>query len=134
VIRRNLGNGSGQESPGYNAVQTAAPYVLTALEGVLDRAGLSLADVYRARNPALERVCESLLDFDGRYQTWLMGHFMLVRRTIGVGRDTKALDGVPARVLTGRMTKPLFGELWRVRDELTEGWAREGSHVPGAAR
>ena len=134
VIRRNLGNGSGQESPGYNTVQTAAPYVLTALGGVLDRAGLSLAEVYRTGDPALKRVCEALLDFDGRYQTWLMGHFMLVRRTIGVGRDTKALDGVPARVLTGRMTKPLFGDLWRVRDELTEGWEREGGHVPGAAR
>lgn len=32
VIRRNLGNGSGQESPGYNAVTTAAAYVAAALD------------------------------------------------------------------------------------------------------
>jgi len=33
---------------------------------------------------------------------------MLVRRTIGVGRDVKALDGVSTQILIGRMTQPLF--------------------------
>src|SRR5207248_462421 len=35
VIRRSLGNGSGQESPGYNQVQAAAAYVDEALTALL---------------------------------------------------------------------------------------------------
>jgi tryptophan 2,3-dioxygenase len=135
VIRRSLGNGSGQESPGFNSTQTAARYVAEALDRLLERRGLQVRDVYGPGSDAdLKRICELLVDFDERYQLWLVAHFMLVRRTIGVGRDTKALDGVPARILIGRMTKPLFHSLWRVRDEMTVEWSREGGHRPGEER
>ncbi|MFI9508457.1 tryptophan 2,3-dioxygenase family protein [Nocardia sp. NPDC052566] len=137
VIRRSLGNGSGQESPGYNAVLTAADQVAAALDRLLDRRGIRVVDVYAqwAVPPHdLKRVCELLVEFDERFQLWLVGHFMMVRRTIGIGHGVNALDGVPTRVLTGRMTKPLFRSLWQLRDELTAGWRREGGYAPGAAR
>jgi tryptophan 2,3-dioxygenase len=137
VIRRSLGNGSGQESPGFNAIQLAAGYLAEALDRLLDRRGTAFADVYgwAAKSmPELKRICELVVDLDERYQTWLFTHFMLVRRTIGVGREIEALDGVPTQVLTGRMTKPLFRKLWKVREELTSVWTREGGHAPGAER
>lgn len=137
VIRRNLGNGSGQESPGFNAVLVAASHLSDALDRWLARRGATVVDVYgwAAKSmPELKRVCEMLVDLDEQYQTWLFTHFMLVRRTIGVGRNVKALDGVPTQVLTGRMTKPLFRALWKAREDLTEEWRRAGGHEPGAKR
>ncbi|PXX56353.1 tryptophan 2,3-dioxygenase [Nocardia tenerifensis] len=135
TIRRSLGKGSGQESPGYNAVHTAAEQVEAALDRLLDRRGVRVAQVYAANaQPELKRVCELLVDIDERFQQWLIAHFMLVRRTIGVGRGVNALDGVPTKVLTGRMTKPLFRSLWQVRSELTENWSSAGGYAPGASR
>jgi tryptophan 2,3-dioxygenase len=134
VIRRHLGNGSGQESPGFNAVRVAATYASAALDRILERHDVPLAKVYGDADPALKRVCELLVDVDEGYQTWLFTHYMLVRRTIGVGRDVKALDGVSTQILIGRMTQPLFRSLWTVRNELTAGWRREGGSEPGTDR
>jgi len=137
VIRRSLGSGSGQESPGYNAVCTAAAYVAAALNRLLTARGVCVIDVYGPATqsmPELRRICELLIDLDESYQMWLITHFMLVRRTIGVGRTTNALDGVSTQVLFGRMTKPLFRVLWKVRDEMTATWDKEGGYTPGAAR
>jgi tryptophan 2,3-dioxygenase len=135
VIRRSLGNGSGQESPGYNAVRMAAEGLEGALERLLARRGASLASVYAGPVAAdLKRLCEQLVDYDEAFQDWLYAHFQLVRRTIGVDATVKALDGLPTRVLSGRMTKPLFPALWQVRVELTAGWRREGGHAPGEPR
>ncbi|GAA0398120.1 hypothetical protein Acor_34760 [Acrocarpospora corrugata] len=74
------------------------------------------------------------MDVDEAYQTWLFTHFMLVRRTIGVSRNTAALDGVSTQVLPGRMTQPLFRQLWRVREQMTANWNRDGGYAPGATR
>ncbi|MBO4272165.1 tryptophan 2,3-dioxygenase family protein [Microbispora triticiradicis] len=137
TIRRHLGNGSGQESPGYNRVRLAAEHVSGALDALVERRGISIRDVYASRDaghPELKRTFELLVDVDEAYQMWLVAHFMLVRRTIGVGRRTSALDGVSTQVLTGRMTQPLFRRLWKVREEMTAEWDRGGGYAPGAPR
>ncbi len=135
VIRRSLGNGSGQESPGYNMLRKVAQGLEGALDRLLARRGQTLMSVYRAGGPDdLKRICEQLVDMDEAFQGWLHAHFQLVRRTIGVDRSVKALDGLPTQVLQGRMTLPLFRELWDVRLELTAGWRREGGVDPGVDR
>jgi len=135
VIRRSLGNGSGQESPGYNAVGLAAQGLEECLARLLGRRGVELATLYaRPGLGDLKRVVEQLLDYDEAFQLWLYTHFQLVRRTIGVDSTVKALDGLPTRMLPGRMMKPLFPALWRVRVELTASWRREGGHAPGVPR
>ncbi|WP_283137505.1 tryptophan 2,3-dioxygenase family protein [Rhizohabitans arisaemae] len=137
TIRRHLGKGSGQESPGFNRVQLAAGFVSEALDRLVDRRGTSVYDVYAVPDPEhldLKRTFECLMDVDEAYQTWLFTHFMLVRRTIGVGRGTAALDGVPTTVLTGRMTQPLFRPLWKVRERMTAGWDRGDGYAPGTER
>lgn len=135
VIRRSLGNGSGQESPGYNMLRHAAGGLEAALERLLARRGQTLKSVYAAGGPEdLKRLCEQLVDADEAFQGWLYAHFQLVRRTIGVDRSVKALDGLPTQVLAGRMTLPLFRQLWDVRVELTSAWRREGGLAPGDSR
>ncbi|AGC42057.1 hypothetical protein MYSTI_00707 [Myxococcus stipitatus DSM 14675] len=134
VIRRSLGNGSGQESPGYNMFRKAAEGLALAFERLLARRGQTVLGIYRGGPDDLKRLCEQLLDVDEAFQGWLHAHFQLVRRTIGVDRSVKALDGLPTQVLAGRMTLPLFRSLWDARVELTASWRREGGHAPGASR
>src|SRR5688572_9861679 len=83
IIRRSLGNGSGLESPGYNQILAAAEAVFGAFERLLGRRGAVLLDVYTRSeaSPDLHRVAERLVDWDSAHQSWLVEHFMLVRRT-----------------------------------------------------
>jgi tryptophan 2,3-dioxygenase len=136
VIRRSLGNGSGLESPGYNQLIAAAHAAEGALSRLIARRGTTLLEVYE--NPEdhadLHRLGERFIDWDSAFQTWLVEHFMLVRRTMGIDKSVRALDGFPTVALGGRMTKPLFPELWNVRVEMTHAWSREGGFAPGEQR
>ncbi|WP_224248614.1 tryptophan 2,3-dioxygenase family protein [Hyalangium gracile] len=137
IIRRSLGNGSGQESPGYNAMRVSAEAMEAALERVLRRRNLRLVDVYKVGSfgaEDLKRICEQFVDLDELFQTWLYTHYQMVRRIIGVDRSIKALDGLPTQVLAGRMTLPLFRKLWEVRVEMTNAWRRDGGYAPGTRR
>ena len=136
TIRRHLGDGSGQQSPGFNQLILAATAILEALQRLLSRRTLDLQQVYAEQSPhsELQRLCEQLVDLDEAYQQWLVAHFHLVRRTMGVDRKVRALDGLPSRVLLGRMTKPLFEALWEVRVAMTQDWSPGGGHAPGMPR
>ncbi|HEY0189841.1 MAG TPA: aminotransferase class V-fold PLP-dependent enzyme [Kofleriaceae bacterium] len=136
TIRRSLGNGSGLESPGYNQVLAAADAAGDALGRLIARRGTSLLDVYRSpeRFADIHRVAERFVDWDGAFQAWLMEHFTLVRRTLGIDKTVKALDGFPTVALGARMMRPLFAELWQVRVEMNKLWTRDGGFAPGADR
>jgi tryptophan 2,3-dioxygenase len=136
VIRRHLGNGSGLESPGYNQVLLAAGAVGEAFQRRLDRSNVTVEAVYQdsASHTEIHRIAEQLVDWDGAFQAWLMAHYLLVRRTIGVDREVRALDGFPTQALPARMTKPLFPALWDVRVEMTKNWTRGGGFAPGQER
>ncbi len=136
IIRRSLGNGSGLQSPGYNQLLAAAATAEGALGRMIARRHTTLLDVYRdpEAHPDLHRLGERFVDWDGTFQTWLVEHFMLVRRTMGIDKSVRALDGFPTAALGGRMTKPLFPELWNVRVEMTQAWSREGGFAPGEQR
>jgi len=136
TIRRNLGNGSGLESPGYNAVRAVGVRIDAALARLMSRSALTLEAVYSedGDDDSILRVCEELVDVDTRFQEWLVGHFFLVRRTLGVDRRVAGLDGFPTNMLASRMTMPLFRTLWDVRVEMTSKWQREGGFLPGERR
>lgn len=136
VIRRSLGNGSGLESPGYNQLLTAAAAANDALGRLIERRGTTLLDVYQEpeEHADLHKIAERFIDWDASFQTWLIEHFMLVRRTMGIDKTVRALDGFPTAALGGRATKPLFAELWNVRVTMTQTWSREGGFAPGEAR
>jgi tryptophan 2,3-dioxygenase len=138
VIRRSLGTGSGQESPGYNQLtMLAAPAIEAALSRMCERRMTTFADVYRegpSSAPDVKRLCEHAVDLDEAFQQWLMVHFLLVRRTIGIDREVHALDGFPTHALAVRMVQPLMPSLWQVRVALTKAWKPEGGYPVGADR
>lgn len=98
--------------------------------------GTTLLEIYENPDayPDLHRIAERFVDWDSTFQTWLVEHFMIVRRTMGVDKTVRALDGFPTVALGARMTKPLFPELWNVRVEMTRAWSREGGYAPGEQR
>lgn len=136
VVRRQLGNGSGLESPGYNRFNVASEGLRAAFGRWCARIGIRPIDIYQDPQAHAEshRLAEALLDLDEAVQSWLVTHYMLVRRTIGVAKSVKALDGFPTVLLASRMTRPLFPELWDIRVEMTETWNRAGGFQPGEAR
>jgi len=136
VIRRSLGNGSGLESPGYNQILAAAEASMRTVERLLDRRETSLLAIYGTpeMSPELYRVLERFVDWDTAFQSWLVEHFMLVRRTLGIDKAVPALDGFPTVALGARMTRPLFPALWNVRVQMSRAWARDGGYAPGKER
>lgn len=136
VIRRSLGNGSGLESPGYNQAHAAAEAAGAALVRLLTRRQTTLLALYLDpdSHPDLHRVAERFVDWDAAFQSWLVEHFMLVRRTLGIDKTVRALDGFPTVALSARMTRPLFPDLWQVRVEMSQAWTREGGYAPGETR
>jgi tryptophan 2,3-dioxygenase len=137
VIRRSLGTGSGQESPGFNRlIHVLADAIEAALTAVCVRRNVTLATVYAQPSPApdLLRLCEQLIDLDQAFQEWLLDHLLLVRRTIGIDRQVQALDGFPTNALLNRALQPLFRSLWDVRVEMTKSWVPEGGYPVGADR
>ncbi len=118
TIRAALGRGSGQESPGFNAMLAAPPPLQAALKGVLDRRGVELLALHRdpASDPEVFALTEAMLDLDEGFQHFRYRHLALVRRIIG-GR-TPSLKGAPAELLEHGIKQTFFPELWLVREAL----------------
>jgi tryptophan 2,3-dioxygenase len=125
TIRTVLGNGSGQESPGFrHLLKVPGEAMWPALEGALARAGVNLRQIYEEheKHEALFRVCEGFVDFDQALQLWRQRHLMLVFRIIGTG--TPSLKGKPSELLERGMKQRFFPALWDVRDQLFEEWTK----------
>ncbi len=121
VIRANLGNGSGAESPGFNRILRHAPTLWKHIEALLERRDTTLLDAYT--NPdkdlLLLRVLDGLTDVDQSFHAWRNEHLGLVKRQIG--RDVKSLKGFAVHQLEHDvMSQMLWPELWKVRNAITE--------------
>jgi tryptophan 2,3-dioxygenase len=126
TIRTVLGNGSGQESPGFKALlRIPGEKVWPAFEAVLARRAVPLRDLYEQheQQPELYQLAEALTDFDQALQLWRQRHLMLVYRIIGAG--TPSLKGKPSELLERGMKQRFFPALWDVRDEVFAEWTRQ---------
>ena len=118
-IRRVLGHGSGFDSPGFREIRRVTPRLGEAFHGQLERAGLSVVDVYvqgREREE-LYQLAEALLEWDERVSMWRMRHYKVVARVIGDA--VVGTQGTPVEVLGRLIHKVFFPELWQARNELT---------------
>ncbi|WAJ28119.1 tryptophan 2,3-dioxygenase family protein [Antarcticirhabdus aurantiaca] len=122
-VRKQLGNGSGQESPGFQ---------------VLLRMPFDLWEAYRAtyldgRNKTVEQVydsayahddsyvvAEALVEYDELFQKFRAHHVYLIHRSIGLG--SKSLKGRPVDILQAGARHRFFPELWDVRCDMTDAW------------
>ncbi len=118
TVRSALGRGSGQESPGFNALLAKPAKLRAATKALLGRRGVKLIDLHRepARDAELFALLEALVDFDEAFQQFRQRHLVLVRRIIG-GR-TPSLKGAPADLLEHGTRQTFFPELWLVREQL----------------
>lgn len=125
TIRTVLGQGSGQESPGFKALlRLPGELVWPAFAALLDRRRVTLREIYEAHEAHFElyQLCEGLTNLDQELQLWRQRHLMLVYRIIGAG--TPSLKGKPSELLERGMKQRFFPALWEVRDQVFEEWTR----------
>jgi tryptophan 2,3-dioxygenase len=119
LIRAGLGHGSGLDSPGFLALLHIGPPLGQAYNDQVQRAGLTVDEVYRRHEEffGLHDVAERLLDFDERMQLFRFHHLKLAERVIG-GRVIGTM-GTPVEVLQQRMEHWLYKDLWDIRNRIT---------------
>jgi tryptophan 2,3-dioxygenase len=129
-IRVGLGNGSGQESPGFRTLLKIGRPLWTAFEThYLEKHGLSVADIYHLRydhGPAYV-VAEALAEYDALFRRFRFHHLQHIERSIGLG--SKSLKGRPVKILEKGLEQRFFPELWEIRNQMTDGWGREYGEV-----
>jgi tryptophan 2,3-dioxygenase len=125
-IRLQLGNGSGQESPGFQLLLTMPQPLWARYKACyLDPAGRSVADVYDTgySHDEAYMVAEALIEFDELFQIFRAHHIYLIHRSIGMG--SKSLKGRPVELLNAGTRHRFFPELWDIRAEMTDRWGAE---------
>ena len=125
-IRLRLGNGSGQESPGFRVLlKMYQPLWNSFQEHYLEKHGLTLEKVYDTEYSHGDAyvVAEALAEFDELFQKFRYEHMQLIHRTIGFG--AKSLKGRPVEILEEGMRQKFFPELWEIRSHMTDQWGAE---------
>ncbi len=80
-----------------------------------ERIQSALIDFYHTK-PELAILFESMTDFDEGLQEWRYRHVKMVERTIGRKQGTGGSPGVA--FLRESLFKPIFPDLWEIRDKL----------------
>jgi tryptophan 2,3-dioxygenase len=122
-IRLKLGNGSGQESPGFNSLLSLInPLWETYKTHYLEHFGKTIEQVYHSdyQHDDCYMVAEALADYDELFQKFRYNHIQLIHRTIGLG--ARSLKGRSVELLNRGMSQKLFPELWEIRNQMTDAW------------
>jgi len=122
-IRLQLGNGSGQESPGFRTLlRMYQPLWDRFKEVYLDKRGLTVEKIYNSEYSHCESymVAECLCEYDELLQKFRYHHIQLIHRSIGLG--AKSLKGRSVELLNEGMRHKFFPELWEIRDQMTDTW------------
>jgi tryptophan 2,3-dioxygenase len=119
-VRKVLGHGSGFDSPGFRGVRDVSPRLLGAFRGALDRAGLSVVELYQSgrEHEELYQLAEQLIEWDERINVWRYRHYKVITRVIGA--SVVGTQGTPVEVLGKLIHQSFYPELWEARDHLTE--------------
>jgi len=121
-IRLQLGNGSGQESPGFRVLVHMPPELWASYTARYLADGRTVRDIYDhqyAHDDAYV-VAEAMIEFDERFQKFRAMHMFLILRSIGIG--SKSLKGRPIELLQAGLRQRFFPALWDVRGEMTDAW------------
>jgi len=120
TIRLSLGQGSGQDSPGFNEVLKLGPTLWPPFEQLLKERTITVIDLHK--NPAADDnlffLMQELNQFDENFQNFRHHHLQLVKRMIGL--ETNSLKGVPAKILKKGISFEFYPELWKTISELTD--------------
>lgn len=125
-IRLRLGNGSGQESPGFRVLlKMYQPLWNSFQQHYLDKHALTLTKIYDTEYTHSDAyvVAEALAEYDELFQKFRYEHMQLIHRTIGF--HSKSLKGRPVEILEEGMRQKFFPELWDIRSQMTDKWGAE---------
>jgi tryptophan 2,3-dioxygenase len=129
-IRLQLGNGSGQESPGFRTLLRMAPDLWPSFEAhYLTGQGKSVESIYNstyAHDDAYV-VAEALIEFDELFQKFRWHHLMLIHRSIGMG--AASLKGRPVELLQSGVKHRFYPQLWDIRSLMTDAWGQSYGKV-----
>ena len=122
-IRLRLGNGSGQESPGFRTILKMHQPLWSSFKSVyLEKHGLTVEKIYDSEYSHSDAyvVAEALAEFDELFQRFRFCHIQLIQRTIGLG--AKSLKGRGVDMLNEGQRVKFFPELWDIRSHMTDAW------------
>jgi tryptophan 2,3-dioxygenase len=122
-IRLQLGNGSGQESPGFRTILKMPAQLWQSFHThYLERHGLTVEKIYNSEYSHSDAyvVAEALAEFDELFQRFRFCHVQLIHRTIGLG--SKSLKGRNVDRLMEGQRQTFFPELWEIRNQMTDTW------------
>jgi tryptophan 2,3-dioxygenase len=125
-IRKRLGNGSGQESPGFRVLlKMYQPLWHSFQTHYLDKHGLTIEKIYDSEYAHGDAyvVAEALAEFDELFQKFRYAHMQLIYRSIGFA--AKSLKGRSVEILEEGMRQKFFPELWEIRTHMTDKWGAE---------
>ncbi len=122
-IRLQLGNGSGQESPGFRVLLQMLPNIWRTFERVyLADRGLTVEAIYNSRytHDDAYAVAEALMELDELFQKFRWSHILLIHRSIGMG--SASLKGHSVDLLQTGAKHRFFPQLWEIRSKMTDAW------------
>jgi tryptophan 2,3-dioxygenase len=123
AIRLRLGNGSGQESPGFRTLLKMAPQLWTSFESQYltgqNKTVESIYDSQYAHDDAYV-IAEALVEFDALFQKFRWHHIMLIHRSIGMG--AASLKGRSVDLLQTGARHRFYPKLWDIRPAMTDAW------------
>ena len=125
-IRQVLGNGSGQESPGFQTLLKMPQHLWKSfVDSYLEPNELSIEKIYDTEYSHGDAyvVAEALLEFDELFQNFRYHHIQLIYRSIGM--DAKSLKGRSVELLREGLNTRFFPELWEIRHKMTDKWGTE---------
>jgi tryptophan 2,3-dioxygenase len=132
-IRLALGNGSGQESPGFRVLIRMGPLLWeTFSKHYLQDDGKTVESIYDSEYNHCDAyiVAECLAQFDSMFQRFGYRHMQLIARSIGFG--AKSLKGRSVDLLKEGIRRQFYPELWAIRDTMTDSWGGEYGKVRDA--
>ncbi len=125
-IRLQLGQGSGQESPGFRVLlKMHQPLWHSFHEHYLEKHGLTVEKIYNSEYSHSDAymVAEALAEFDELFQKFRYHHLQLIHRTIGL--SAKSLKGRSVELLENGLRTQFFPELWEIRNRMTDLWGKQ---------
>ncbi len=131
AIRLQLGNGSGQESPGFRTLMRMPPEIWDTFEARYLN-GRTIRDIYDTgyRHDDAYVIAEAMMEFDERMGKFRANHIFLIHRSIGMG--AASLKGRSVDLLESGSRHRFFPQLWAVRSEMTDAWGGEYGKVRGS--
>lgn len=129
-IRLQLGNGSGQESPGFRTLLKMPNDIWSEFEQhFLIGRGKTVESIYDSEYQHDDSyvIAESLIEFDELLQKFRTNHLFLIQRSIGLG--SKSLKGRPVELLQSGASHRFFPDLWDIRCSMTDSWGGEYGRV-----